>query len=54
MDNPTIVDTAKATSAATSFFELVTTVAREFADGALVANNPVNEVEAKSVELVVS
>ena len=51
LGNPTIVDAARATSAATSFFESVTIGAREYADGALVANNPVNEVESEASNL---
>ncbi|KAI1356632.1 phospholipase [Xylaria sp. FL0043] len=42
---PTICDAALATSAATTVFEPVSIRGRSFVDGALGANNPVNEVE---------
>ena len=41
----TICETALATSAATMFFDVAQIGARKFVDGALGANNPVNEVE---------
>ena len=47
----TIVEAARATSAATSFFEPVTIGKRKYVDGALGANNPVEEVwiEAQNI-----
>ncbi len=47
----TIVEAVHATSAATSFFEPVTIGKRKYVDGALGANNPVDEVwnEAQSI-----
>lgn len=47
----TIVEAACATSAATSFFDPVCIGARKFADGALGANNPVNEVEGEASDI---
>lgn len=44
----TICDAALATSAATGFFDPVSVGARQFVDGALGANNPVEEVEAEA------
>ncbi len=44
----TICDAALATSAATGFFDPVTIRARQFVDGALGANNPVDEVEGEA------
>ncbi|KAJ5993903.1 FabD/lysophospholipase-like protein [Penicillium sp. IBT 35674x] len=44
----TICQAARATSAATTFFEPVSIGARRFADGALGANNPVDEVEGEA------
>ena len=41
----TICDAALATSTVTSFFDAVSIGARVFVDGALGANNPVDEVE---------
>ncbi|OJD18067.1 hypothetical protein AJ78_01897 [Emergomyces pasteurianus Ep9510] len=49
--NPTILDAARATSAATSFFEPANIGTRRYVDGALGANNPVDEVwnEAQNI-----
>jgi predicted acylesterase/phospholipase RssA len=47
----TVLEAALATSAATGYFEPVLIGAREFADGALVANNPVDEVEDEAANL---
>ena len=44
----TICDAALATSAATTFFDPVSIGARQFVDGALGANNPVEEVEGEA------
>lgn len=44
----TICDSALATSAATGFFDPVSIGARRFVDGALGANNPVDEVEEEA------
>jgi predicted acylesterase/phospholipase RssA len=44
----TICDAALATSAATGFFDHVSIGARRFVDGALGANNPVDEVEGEA------
>jgi hypothetical protein len=44
----TIYEAALATSAATTFFEPVSIGDRTFADGALGANNPVDEVEGEA------
>ena len=44
----TICQAARATSAATTFFDPVSIGARRFADGALGANNPVDEVEGEA------
>src|ERR1700761_3030513 len=44
----TICEAALATSAATTFFEPVNIDDRSFADGALGANNPVDEVEGEA------
>ncbi len=44
----TICDAALATSAATGFFDPVSIGARRFVDGALGANNPVDEVEGEA------
>jgi predicted acylesterase/phospholipase RssA len=44
----TICDAALATSAATGFFDPVSIGARRFVDGALGANNPVDEVEEEA------
>ena len=44
----TICDAALATSAATGFFDPVSIRARQFVDGALGANNPVDEVEGEA------
>ncbi|CAG8397747.1 unnamed protein product [Penicillium salamii] len=47
----TICQAARATSAATTFFEPVTIGARRFADGGLGANNPVDEVEGEASDI---
>jgi predicted acylesterase/phospholipase RssA len=47
----TICQAARATSAATTFFEPVSIGARSFADGALGANNPVDEVECEASDI---
>ncbi|OCK92590.1 phospholipase [Cenococcum geophilum 1.58] len=47
----TICDAALATSAATSFFDSVSIGARIFVDGALGANNPVDEVEGEALNI---
>lgn len=44
----TICDAALATSAATGFFDHATIGTRQFVDGALGANNPVEEVEGEA------
>jgi predicted acylesterase/phospholipase RssA len=44
----TICDAALATSAATGFFDPVSIGVRRFVDGALGANNPVDEVEGEA------
>lgn len=44
----TICDAGLATSAATGFFDPVSIGARQFVDGALGANNPVDEVEGEA------
>lgn len=44
----TICDAALATSAATGFFDPVSIGARRFVDGALGANNPVDEAEEEA------
>lgn len=44
----TICEAALATSAATGFFDPVSIGARQFVDGALGANNPVDEVEGEA------
>lgn len=46
--HPTICDAALATSAATGFFDPVSIGARQFVDGALGANNPVDELEGEA------
>ena len=51
---PKILEAARATSAATSYFEPVTTRGLKFVDGALGANNPVNEVWTEFPEHMVS
>jgi len=49
LDNPaTICEAALATSAATTFFDPVRIGARKYVDGALGANNPVDEVEGEA------
>ncbi|KAJ5022565.1 acyl transferase/acyl hydrolase/lysophospholipase [Bipolaris maydis] len=47
----TICQAALATSAATGFFDSVYIGARQFADGALGANNPVDEVEGEAADI---
>ena len=47
----TICQAARSTSAATSFFDPVSIGARRFADGALGANNPVDEVEGEASDI---
>ena len=47
----TICQAARATSAATTFFKPVSIGARRFADGALGANNPVDEVEGEASDI---
>ena len=47
----TICEAALATSAATSFFKPVCIGARQFVDGALGANNPVDEVEGEAANI---
>lgn len=47
----TICQAALATSAATSFFDPVSIGARQFVDGALGANNPVDEVEGEATNI---
>lgn len=47
----TICQVARATSAATTYFEPVSIGPRRFADGALGANNPVEEVEGEASDI---
>lgn len=47
----TITEAALATSAATGFFDPVSIGARQFVDGALGANNPVEEVEGEASDI---
>jgi predicted acylesterase/phospholipase RssA len=47
----TICEAALATSAATGFFDPVSIGARQFVDGALGANNPVEEVEREAMNI---
>lgn len=47
----TICEAALATSAATGFFDSVTIGARRFVDGALGANNPVDEIEGEASDI---
>lgn len=47
----TICEAALATSAATGFFDAVSIGARQFVDGALGANNPVDEVEGEAANI---
>jgi len=47
----TICDTAFATSAATGFFDPVSIGARRFVDGALGANNPVDEIKKEALNI---
>ncbi|OJJ80604.1 uncharacterized protein ASPGLDRAFT_38966 [Aspergillus glaucus CBS 516.65] len=47
----TICQAARATSAATTFFKPVSIGARRFADGALGANNPADEVEREASDV---
>jgi predicted acylesterase/phospholipase RssA len=44
----TICEAALATTAATGFFQPVSIGARQFADAALGANNPIDEVEGEA------
>jgi hypothetical protein len=48
---PTICQAALATSAATQFFDPVEIGARVFVDGALGANNPIDEVENEASDI---
>ena len=47
----TVCEAALATSAATGFFDEVIIEGRRFADGALGANNPVDEVEGEATNI---
>ncbi|OJJ80607.1 uncharacterized protein ASPGLDRAFT_134498, partial [Aspergillus glaucus CBS 516.65] len=47
----TIIEATHATSAATSFFDPVCVGARKFANGALGANNPIDEVEGEASDI---
>lgn len=47
----TVCEAALATSAATGFFDPVSIGARQFVDGALGANNPVEEVEGEAANI---
>jgi predicted acylesterase/phospholipase RssA len=47
----TVIQAALATSAATTFFDPVLIGTCKYADGALGANNPVDEVEAEAADL---
>lgn len=47
----TICEAARATTAATTFFQPVAIGARKFADGAVGANNPVDEVEGEASDI---
>jgi hypothetical protein len=47
----TICDTALATSAVTGFFDPVSIGVRQFVEGALGANNPVDEVKGEAVSI---
>ena len=47
----TIGEAALAMSAATGFFDPVSIRARQFIDGALGANNPVNKVEGEAANI---
>ncbi|KAI9771206.1 MAG: hypothetical protein M1839_002865 [Geoglossum umbratile] len=47
----TICEAALATSAATGFFDVVSIGARQFVDGAIGANNPVDEVEGEATNV---
>jgi len=47
----TICEAALATSAATGFIDLVSIGARQFVDGALGADNPVDEVEGEAAKI---
>ncbi|KAF4445619.1 hypothetical protein F53441_10683 [Fusarium austroafricanum] len=49
--NATICQAARATSAATTFFDPVSIGGMEFVDGALGANNPVDQVEEEAMEI---
>ena len=47
----TICEAALATSAATGFFDAISIGARQFVDGALGANNPIDEVEEEAANI---
>jgi predicted acylesterase/phospholipase RssA len=47
----TICEAALATTAATGFFQPVSIGARQFADAALGANNPIDEVEGEAADI---
>ncbi|CVK94922.1 related to calcium-independent phospholipase A2 [Fusarium mangiferae] len=49
--NATICQAARATSAATTFFNPVSIEGMKFVDGALGANNPVDQVEEEAMEI---
>ena len=49
--NASILEAARATSAATTFFDPVEIEECKYADGALGANNPVDEVEGEATDL---
>ncbi|KAF2726695.1 phospholipase [Polyplosphaeria fusca] len=48
---PTVCQAALATSAATQFFDPVTIGARTYVDGALGANNPLDEIEGEASDI---
>lgn len=50
-DNATIWEAARATSAATTFFDPVVIAGQKYADGAFGANNPVAEVWAEARDI---
>jgi predicted acylesterase/phospholipase RssA len=47
----TIVEAALATSAATGYFDPVTTNNRQYVDGGIYANNPVEEAEIEAINM---
>lgn len=51
LEDVSIIEAARATSAATTFFDPVQIGSRRFADGALRANNPVEQVEDEATDL---